>query len=189
MTGQPFVGSMRRSLASQPVRCLAAALALLFAPANATAQVDSAAPFRIPVTGFGGASYGEVIVGTSRPADVERVLASAGGLGPKRENRVTFTIGPTELHPTELYTPPATMNQFYFDRGVLVLVVEGIPRGLPTTRSAFLTAFPAAKETHRESRWYELQVQVRDCLWLLAVFGATDDTLESDGYAYTCAKR
>jgi len=167
----------------------AAALALTLATANATAQVDSAAPFRIPVTGFGGASYGEVIVGTSQPADVERVLARVGGLGPKRENRVTFTIGPTELQPPELYTPPATMNQFYFERGVLVLVVEGIPRGLPTTRSAFLTAFPAAKETHRESGWYELQVQLRDCLWLLAVFGVTDDQLESDGYAYTCAKR
>ncbi|HET8667625.1 MAG TPA: hypothetical protein VFM10_06570 [Terriglobales bacterium] len=165
-----------------------AVLALTFSAANAAAQVDSAAPFRIPVTGLGGASYGDVIVGTSQPADVERVLVSVGGLGPKRENRVTFTIGTTKLHPSELYTPPATMNQLYFDGGVLVLVVEGIPRGLPTTRSAFLTAFPAAKETHRESGWYELQVQVRDCLWLIAVFGVADDKLESDGYAYTCGK-
>jgi hypothetical protein len=166
-----------------------AALALTVGAANATAQVDSAAPFRIPLTGFGGASYGDVIVGTSQAGDVQRVLASVGGLGPKRDNRVTFTIGTTELHPPELYTPPATMNQLYFDRGVLVLVVEGIPRGLPTTRSGFLAEFPAAKETHREPGWYELQVQLRDCLWLVAVFGATDDKLESDGYAYTCGKR
>ena len=112
-----------------------------------------------------------------------------GGLGPKRDNRVTFTIGTTELHPRELYTPPATMNQLYFDRGILVLVVEGVPRGLPTTRSGFLAGFPTAKETHRESGWYELQVQLRGCLWLIAVFRATDDQLESDGYAYTCAQR
>ncbi len=165
-----------------------AALALSFSAANAAAQVDSTAPFHIPMTGLGGASYGDVIIGTSQPADVERVLARVGGLGPRRENRVIFSIGTTKLHPPELYTPPATMNQLYFDRGVLVLVVEGIPRGLPTTRSAFLTAFPAAKETHRETGWYELQVPVRDCLWLIAVFGVPDDKLESDGYAYTCGR-
>jgi hypothetical protein len=81
------------------------------------------------------------------------------------------------------------MNQLYFDKGVLVLVVEGIPRGLPSTRSAFLGQFPGAKEGRREGGWYELQVQVRDCLWLVAVFGVGDDKLESDGYAYTCESR
>lgn len=166
-----------------------AALAPTIGAPNASAQVDSAAPFRIPLTALGGASYGDVIVGTSRVSDVQRVLASVGGLGPKRANQVTFTIGATQLHPRELYTPPATMHQLYFDRGILVLVVEGIPRGLPTTRPEFLAQFPAATETHREQGWYELQVQLRDCLWLVAVFGVTDDKLESNGYAYTCGKR
>jgi hypothetical protein len=165
-----------------------AAFALTVGATRGTAQVDSAALFRIPLAGVGGASFGEVILGTSHPADVQRVLARVGGLGPKRDNRVTFTIGTTELRPRELYTPPATMNQLYFDRGVLVLVVEGIPRGLPPARSAFLAQFPEAKETRREAGWYELQVQLRDCLWLIAVFGVTDDNLESDAYAYTCGK-
>jgi hypothetical protein len=165
------------------------ALALTVGAASATAQVDSAAPFRIALTGIGGAAVGDVMVGTSHPGDVQRILASMGGLGPKRDNRVTFRIGTTELRPRELYTPPATMNQLYFDRGVLVVLVEGTPRGLPSTRSAFLAQFPGAKETQREADWYELQVQLRDCLWLLAVFRVSDDTLESDGYAYTCAKR
>ena len=115
-------------------------------------------------------------------------MTRVGGLGPKRDNRVTFTVGTTELHPRELYTPPATMHQLYFDRGVLVLVVEGIPRGLPATQSAFLAQFPGAKKTRREAGWYELQVQLRDCLWLIAVFGVADDKLESDAYAYTCGK-
>ena len=163
-------------------------IALALSGGSATAQVDSAARFRIPLTGPGGASHGEVIVGTSQHADVERLLAGVGGLGPRRENRVTFRIGGTELRPPDLYTPPSTLNQLYFDRDVLVLVVEGIPHGLPATRSAFQAAFPAAKETHREPGWYELQVRVRDCLWLVAVFGVTDDRLESDGYAYTCGK-
>jgi hypothetical protein len=144
---------------------------------------------RIPLTGVGGAPLGEVILGTSHPADVQRVLASVGGVGPRRDNKVTFTIGTTQLHPRELYTPPATMNQLYFDQGVLVFVVEGIPRALPATRSAFLAQFPNAKETRREAAWYELQVQLRACVWLIAVFGATDDKLDSDAYAYTCDKQ
>jgi hypothetical protein len=168
---------------------LLVALALTIGAANATAQVDSAAPFRIPLTGFGGASYGEAIVGTSQPSDIQRLLAGVGGLGPKRDNPVTFTIGHTKVRPRELYTPPATMNQLYFDRGVLVLMVEGIPRGLPTTRAEFLAQFPAARETRREPGWYELQVQLRDCLWLIAVFGVANDALQSDGYAYTCVTR
>jgi hypothetical protein len=41
-------------------------------------------------------------------------------------HRIAFTTGTAKLHLRELYTPPATMNQLYFDGGVLVLVVEGI---------------------------------------------------------------
>jgi hypothetical protein len=177
-----------RDQESDRVRYLAA-LVLTVCAGNAAAQVDSVAAFHIALTGLGGASYGDVTLGTSHPSDIQRLLSSVGGLGQKRDNRVTFTIGTTELRPRELYTPPATMNQLYFDRGVLVLVVEGIPRGLPATRSAFLAEYPAAKETHRESGWYELQVELRDCLWLIAVFRTSDDQLESDGYAYTCAMR
>jgi hypothetical protein len=164
----------------------AAALLVVILPATAWAQLDSTQPPRIPLTGVVGASLGHVTLGTSHPSDVQRVLDSIGGLGPKRKNKVTFVIGQTQMRPPTLYTPPATMNQLYFDHDILVLVVEGIPGGLPGSQSEFMTRYPAARETHRESTWYELQTQLGDCLWLIAVFGVSDNKLESDGYAYTC---
>jgi hypothetical protein len=78
------------------------------------------------------------------------------------------------------------MNQLYFDKDVLVLIVEGTPRALPATRSAFLARFPTALETRREAGWYEMQTQLAACVWAIAVFGTSDNKLESDGYAYTC---
>jgi hypothetical protein len=165
-----------------------AALLLVIVPAPVWAQWDSTQPSRIPLTGFGGVSFGYVMLGTSHPSDVQRVLDSLGGLGPKRDNKVTFVIGQTQMRPPRLYTPPATMNQLYFRNDVLVLVVEGIPRGLPGSRSEFMARYPGARETHRESAWYELQTQLSDCLWLIAVFGVSDDKLQSDGYAYTCGQ-
>ena len=173
-----------------PVRAIGylAAFALSVGATSGRAQADSTVRFQVSLTAVDGALIGDVVLGMSHPADLQRMLARVGGLGPKRDNRVTFTIGATELHPRELYTPPATMNQLYFDRGLLVLVVEGIPRGLPAARTDFVSQFPEAKETRREAGWYELQVQLRDCLWLIAVFGITDDKLESDAYAYTCGK-
>jgi hypothetical protein len=163
-------------------------LLVLASPTLAWGQVDSAALGRVALTGFGGATLGYVLLGASRPQDVQHVLDSLGGLGPKRDNSVTFTVGTLKMRPRLLYTPPATMNQLYFDRGILVLFVEGVPRALPGSATEFQTRFPAAHETHREPGWYEMQTRLTDCLWLIAVFGTADDRLQSDGYAYTCPK-
>jgi hypothetical protein len=161
-------------------------LLLLALPAPGWGQADSAAAGRVALTGFDGATLGYVVLGVSRPQDVQHALDSLGGLGPKRANSVTFTIGARKMRPRLLYTPPATMNQLYFERDILRLVVEGAPRDLPGSGPTFRTRFPAAHETHREIDWYELQTQLTECLWLIAVFGTKDDKLQSDGYAYTC---
>ncbi len=166
-----------------------AGLLLLIVPAVATAQGDSAAAARIRLTGAGGARLGSVTLGVSHRSDVRQVLDSLGGLGPERENDVTFIVGADTMRPRRFYTPPATMNQLYFEDDVLVMVVEGIPQDLPLTRSAFAARYPDARETHREAGWYELQIQVGGCVWLMAVFGAGDNQLQSDGYAYTCKRR
>jgi hypothetical protein len=170
------------------MRHLGALLLLAAWPAAAWTQADSAAPTRIPLTGFGGATFDYVVLGISHTEDVQHVLDSLGGLGPQRDNKVTFTVGARKMRPRRLYTPPATMNQLYFEKDVLVLLVEGTPRGLPGSRAEFLTRFPTAHETRRETGWYEMQTQLSDCLWLIVVFRAADDKLESDAYAYTCAK-
>jgi hypothetical protein len=49
--------------------------------------------------------------------------------------------------------------------------------------------FPEARETHRESGWYELQTPLRECMWLIAVFGTTNDVIESSGYARICVSQ
>ncbi len=43
-----------------------------------------------------------------------------------------------------------------------------------------------ARETHRESGWYELQTSLSECVCLIAVFRTNTDTLESNAYARTC---
>jgi hypothetical protein len=91
------------------------------------------------------------------------------------------------MRPRVLYTPPATMHQLYFDKDTLVLVVAGVPRDLPSTELEFMGRFPTARETHRESGWYELQTALSKCVWLIAVFDIRTDTLESNGYAYSCS--
>jgi hypothetical protein len=40
-----------------------------------------------------------------------------------------------------------------------------------------------------QGEWYELQTQLGKCVWLIAVFRTSDDTLESDGYGYACGRR
>jgi hypothetical protein len=67
-----------------------------------------------------------------------------------------------------------------------VLVVSGIPRGIPATRSGFLARYPAARETRREAGWYEMQAQLDRCIWLIAVFTAGTDAIESVGLARAC---
>ena len=161
-------------------------LLFLLLPAIAAAQGSLTTVPRIPLTGFGGTSLGSVVLGVSRSADVEQLLDSLGGLGPRRDNDVVFIVGTDTMRPPELYTPPGTMNQLYFEDGILVMIVEGIPQNLPSSKSKFTARYPNARETHRESAWYELQIQVGDCVWLIAVFAVGDDQLQSDGYAYTC---
>ena len=172
-------------------RARALVLALLggILPSVGPAQADSTPPGRVALSGIDGRPFGYVVLGASRPPEAGRVLDSVGGLGPKRVNSVTFTVGSARLRPRDLYTPPATMNQLYFDQGVLVLLVEGIPRGLPGSRTEFVARFPDARETHREAGWYELQTPLDECVWLIAVFRVSDDKLESDGHAFTCGKR
>ena len=161
-------------------------LLFLLLPGIAAAQGISTTVARIPLTGFGGTSLGTVVLGVSHSADVEQLLDSLGGLGPRRDNDVVFMVGTDTMRAPELYTPPATMNQLYFEDDILVMIVEGIPHNLPSSKSKFTARYPNARETRRESGWYELQTQVGDCVWLIAVFGVGDDQLQSDGYAYTC---
>lgn len=81
------------------------------------------------------------------------------------------------------------MHQLYFQNDTLVLVVDGMPHGLPSTRDEFMRRFPQAQETHREAGWYELQTPLNECIWLVAVFSTAGDTIESSGYARICSRR
>jgi hypothetical protein len=161
----------------------------LIMPAVAFAQNDSTSTGIVALTGFGGTLFGNVILGVSHSADVQQLLDNLGGIGSKRENNVDFIVGTDTLHPAELYNPPATMNQLYFENDILVIIVEGIPHNLPASKSQFTKLHPNARETRRESGWYELQTQVSSCVWLIAVFNAADDKLESDAYAYVCREK
>lgn len=153
-----------------------------------SAQPDTSDPARIAIYDARDTLVGHLVLGRSTVADAARLLAALGGLGPRRDNDVTFRVGSGTLRPRLLYTPPATMHQLYFDKDTLVMVVAGVPRGLPATRLEFLKRFPTARETHRESMWYELQTPLNDCVWLIAVFTTSADHLESNGYARICAK-
>jgi hypothetical protein len=156
------------------------------APSLPSALADTTNPARIAIYGVADTVIGHLILGVSTPADAGRVLEAHGGLGPARENEVTFRIGTATMRPRLLYTPPGTMHQLYFDKDTLVLVVAGVPHGLPSTRLEFMSRFPEARETHRESGWYELQTPLSECIWLIAVFGASTDRIESNGCARTC---
>ena len=155
-------------------------------PSRSAAQTDTIQSARVVIAAFDGTKLGYITLGASTPAEVGQTLQNVGGLGPARENQVTFRIGEVPIRPRVLYTPPQTMNQLYFQNDTLVLVVEGQPHGLPNTRAEFVARYPDARETHRESGWYELQTRLSGCIWLIAVFGAGSDRLESDGYAYLC---
>lgn len=152
-----------------------------------SAQADTSDPARVAIYGAGDTPIGYLMLGGSTPADAARVLEAHGGLGPARENAVTFRIGSTAMHPHLLYTPPRTMHQLYFDKDTLVLAVSGMPHGLPNTRREFVDHFAQARETRRESGWYELQVHLRNCIWLIAVFSTATDSLDSYAYARPCS--
>jgi hypothetical protein len=149
-------------------------------------QADTSDPAQVAIYGPGDAMLGRLVLGVSTPADAARLLEGHGGLGAARDNNVTFQVGPTALHPPFLYTPSGTMHQLYFDRDTLVMVVAGVPHGVPGTRSDFVARFPGARETHRESAWYELQTPLSDCVWLIGVFDTNADRLDSIGYARVC---
>lgn len=161
-------------------------LLLASGPSLGSAQADTITPARVAIYGVAGTPVGKLILGGSTPADAARILEAHGGLGPSRDNQVTFRAGSVTMRPRVLYTPPATMQQLYFHKDTLVLVVAGVPRDLPSTRLEFMGRFPTARETHRESGWYELQTALSKCVWLIAVFDTRTDTLESNGYAYSC---
>lgn len=168
-------------------RLMALGLLMLW-PSIGHGQVDTAGAARRPLwmASVDQPPLGYVTLGVSRPADVRLVLDSVGGLGPRRANRVTFHIGGVTMRPRDVYNPMATMNQLYFQRGILVLLVYGDPKGLPPDRAAFVSRFANARETHREAAWYEIQAPLGDCIWLIAVFSVPDDRLESAGYGYVC---
>ena len=159
-----------------------------FFPWGGSAQRDTTNPARITIYDARDTVVGELVLGRSTLAEAARLLSGLGGLGPRRDNEVTFHVGPTTLRPRMLYTPPATMHQLYFEQDTLVMVVAGVPHGLPATRAAFLEQFPTARETHRESMWYELQTPLSECVWLIAVFTTSADRLESNGWARVCSK-
>lgn len=150
---------------------------------HGSAQADTSDPARIAIYGFDDKIIGHLVLGRSTPADARRLLAAHGGLGPARDNEVTFRIGSVTLRPRLLYTPPATMHQLYFHRDTLVLVVAGAPHDVPSTLAEFTARFPQARETHREAGWYELQTPLSEDIWLIAVFDPRTDRLESAGYA------
>lgn len=157
--------------------------------ACAATQADTSNPARIAIHGPGDSIIGQLILGTSTPANAAGIWGARGGLGPARVNEVTFRVGSTTMRPDLLYTPPGTLHQLYFLKDTLVLVVAGVPVGLPGTRLEFLSRYPDARETHRESGWYELQTPLSDCTWLIAVFAASTDRLESNGYARSCSRK
>lgn len=184
--GQQLPGFNDSNLATRAKAVLDNACADGSRPSLGSAQADTDNPARIAIYGVGDSMIGHLIVGSSTPEDARRVLGAQGGLGPARDNDVTFRIGSATMRPRLLYTPPGTMHQLYFDKDTLVLVVAGVPHGLPATLPAFMGRFPHARETHRESGWYELQTPLNECIWLIAVFDARTDRLESNGYAYIC---
>ena len=140
-------------------------------------------PARIPIYVAGDSMVGELVLGRSAPSDAQRLLDPHGGLGPARDNDVTFQVGSVTLRARRLYTPPRTLHQLYFRNDTLVLVVDGAAHGVPATRAEFMRRYPGAKETRREAAWYEMQAPLTGCVWLIAVFDAGTDRLDSKGYA------
>ena len=164
-------------------------LLLASGPSLAAAQADTRNPARIAIYGIGDSIIGHLILGGATSADAKRLLQTRAGLGPARANEITFRIGSATMRPRLLYTPPWTMHQLYFQNDTLVLVVDGLSHELPSTGADFMRRFPMARETHRESAWYELQTPLSECIWLIASFRAASDSIESNGYARLCPSR
>jgi len=162
-------------------------VAVVAVPSFAAAQADTTNPARVAIYGIGDTIIGHLTLGASTIADATRLLDRHAGLGPARDNQIMFRIGSRTLRPHLLYNPPWTMHQLYFEKDTLVLVVDGMPHDLPSTRAEFMRQFPRAQETNREPGWYELQTPLNKCIWLIAIFSTTTDTIESDGYARVCS--
>lgn len=140
-----------------------------------------------------GSPVGQLVLGKTTVDDAKGLFEKAGvELGQKRKNTIMFSVGKAELKPKYIYNPWATLYQLYFDKNnVLVMIVDGAPETYPKTKAAFLEKYKDARETDRESNWYEMQVPLSDCTTLIAVFniGGADpgmDKLDSIGLAYTC---
>jgi len=160
------------------------------APVGAEAKAPGSPEF-VTVRLVGGTAIGAVELGRTTVEAARRLFEAGGaGLGQERENAATFNAGTTHLAPKRLYTPPGTLHQLYFDdNGVLVLIVDGSPTGLPPTGREFLQRFAGARESGRTMGSYELQAPLARCVTLMAVFRAVGDTLDSAAHAYGCPTR
>ncbi len=133
---------------------------------------------------------GDLVLGLTTVDVAKRLFEEAGAqFGSERKNSISFVIEDVSLKPKSLYNPSPTMYQLYFDeKNVLVLVVDGQPEGIPKTGTEFHNKYKASKETQRYPAWYEMQTRLSDCVVLIAIY-RTDDSLDSIGYAYSCATK
>jgi hypothetical protein len=145
-------------------------------------------PEVVTVSLSSGKSIGTLELGQATVESAKRLFENAGvGLGPERRNSATFAIGTALLTPIQLFTPPGSSCQLYFDdKGTLVLFVDGNPETLPHSGGEFMRLFPEARESGRTLSSYEIQESLTQCVTLIGVFRTVSDTLESAAYGYSC---
>ena len=129
----------------------------------------------VPVSLMFGEPVGQLALGVSQPSDAKKVFKDYGGIGGSRRSSFELDLGGGMLKPRKLYNPPASVLQLHFDgNNRLVLVVNGMPSDMPMTSAEFTTKYSDAQETDRQPGWYQLQTQVSDCVWIVAVFSQDD---------------
>lgn len=135
-----------------------------------------------------GRIIGRLELGKTGTDEARRLFEYSGaGLGPERKSSTTFTVGTTTLTPEQLFIPPGTLHQLYFDNnGILVLFVDGSAAEIPSSGRVFRQRFSGARETGRVVGSYELQADLTSCETLIAVFRTVGDSLDSVAYAYGC---